>query len=275
VDWKRSPHLAAASLLTQHGTAEEGEPGGDVTTLMILEHDALAQQRLEAALQRVAPEVVIAGARASVREAQQWFAEHPAPDLVVAEIQLADGLSFELFEQASLVCPVVFCADDDEHLAQAMAAGGLDYLLRPVKDDELARAFGRYRRLQAHFLGRRRRLARKAGEPRRILARRRDGFAALGLEQVAYFVVDERQADVVTSDGHRFSVDQTLAELESSLDPARFFRVNRQYLVAASAIDGFRPFVKGKLLVELSPAPADHVIVSQENAAKFRAWLCG
>lgn len=245
------------------------------TTLVILENDVLEQQHLEAALLRVAPEAVIASALPSIRAALQWFAENQAPDLVFADVQLADGLSFEIFEQASLICPVVFCANYDAYVAKAMAAGGIDCLLKPVKDDELARAVGRYRRLEAHFLGRRRDLIRKTVEPRRILARRRDGFAALGLEQVAYFVVDERQADVVTSDGHRFSIDQTLAELESSLDPARFFRVNRQYLVAASAIDGFRPFVKGKLLVELSPAPADQVIVSQENAAKFRAWLCG
>jgi two-component system LytT family response regulator len=110
---------------------------------------------------------------------------------------------------------------------------------------------------------------------RRLLARRRDGFVTLAIEQVAYFVVDDKLVDVVTRDGRRFGVDRTLGELEAELDPSEFFRVNRQYLVAAAAVGGFRPFAKGKLLVDLVPVPASEVVVSQENAARFRAWLAG
>jgi DNA-binding LytR/AlgR family response regulator len=173
-----------------------------------------------------------------------------------------------------VTCPFIFCTAYDEYVIEAMTAGGIDYLLKPIKEDELARALGRYRRLEAHFADRVRSVAKAIVQPRRILARRRDGFAALALDQIAYFVVDDKQPGVVTRDGQRYDVDQTLAELEASLDPARFFRVNRQYLVAAAAITGFRPFVKGKLLVDLAPPPAGDVIVSQENAGKFRDWLC-
>lgn len=246
-----------------------------MTSIVILEDEAPARERLEAALHRVAPELSIAGALPSISSAVDWFRAHPSPDLVLADIQLADGLSFEIFDQTPLTCPVVFCTAYDEYVIEAMSAGGIDYLLKPIKDDDLLRAVGRYRRLEVHFAERIRAVARKLGEPRRILARRKEGFVALALEQVAYFAVDDKQAEVVTREGQRFEVDQTLAELEATLDPSRFFRVNRQYLVAASAIEGFRPYIKGKLLVDLSPSPTGDVIVSQENASRFRTWLRG
>jgi DNA-binding LytR/AlgR family response regulator len=261
-----------------------------MTSIVILEDEALARERMAAALQRVAPEAAVAGSISSVAEALQWFRAHPMPDLVLADIQLADGVSFELFEQLELGCPVVFCTAYDRHAIEAMTAGGIDYLLKPVQDRDLARALDRYRRLEEHFAERAERaektdrvdrvdrvrsVARAPSEPRRILARKRDGFVALPIERVAYFAVEEEQADVVTKDGQRFGIDQTLAELEATLDPASFFRVNRQYLVAASSVEGFRPHLKGKLQVSLSPAPPGEVIVSQVNAARFRAWLRG
>jgi DNA-binding LytR/AlgR family response regulator len=242
--------------------------------VLILEDEAPARARLEAALGRVAPAAEVAAAHASVAHALAWFASHPAPDLVLADIQLADGLSFEVFA-GGITCPAVFCTAYDEYVIEAMTAGGIDYLLKPIKDDALARALARYDRLAAHFADRVRAVASRLASPRRILARRRDGFVAVGVDEIAYFVVDDKQADVVTRDGRRYGVDQTLGELEASLDPARFFRVNRQYLVAAAAIGGFRPFVKGKLLVDLAPAVDGDVIVSQENATRFRTWLRG
>jgi DNA-binding LytR/AlgR family response regulator len=181
-----------------------------------------------------------------------------------------------VFERAAIGCPVVFCTAYDEYIVDAMAAGGIDYLLKPIRDDDLARALGRYRRLEAHFADRVRAVARAiARPPRRLLARRRDGFVTLAIDQVAYFVVEDKLVDVVTRDGRRYSLDRPLGELEAELDPAEFFRVNRQYLVAAAAVAGFRPHVKGKLFVELAPAPPTEVIVSQDNAARFRAWLRG
>ncbi len=244
--------------------------------VVILEDEAPARQRLEEAIRRLAPATTVVAALPSVAQAAAWFAAHPAPDLVLADIQLADGLSFELFERGALDAPVVFCTAYDEYVLSAMAAGGIDYLLKPVRDDDLARALDRYQRLEARFAERVRGVARAlARPPRRLLARRRDGFATVALDQVAYFVVDDKLVDVVTRDGRRLGLDRTLGELEAELDPVEFFRVNRQYLVAAGAITGFRPWTKGKLAVELAPPATGPVLVSQDNAARFRAWLRG
>ncbi len=246
-----------------------------MTTVAILEDEAPARERLEAALRRVEPTVVVAPPLTSVSDAVAWLAANPV-DLVLADIQLADGLSFEVFEHVALTCPVVFCTAFDEYAIEAMAAGGIDYLLKPIKDAELVRALGRYRRLEAHFADRVRAVAAKlARPPRRLLARTRDGFVTLALDEVAYFFVDDKLVEAIARDGRRLGIDRPLAELEGELAGSDMFRLNRQYLVAPSAVRGFKPFVKGKLLVELMPAAPSDVIVSADNAARFKAWLGG
>jgi DNA-binding LytR/AlgR family response regulator len=247
-----------------------------VRTVVILEDEAPARARLEEALGRVVPDAVVVAALDSVVRGEAWLVANPHPDVLLADIQLADGLSFELFERVELACPVVFCTAYDEYAIEAMTAGGIDYLLKPIHDADLQRALARYTKLEAHFRERVRNIARSISRPpRRLLVRRRDSFVALEIAHVAYFAVDDKLVDVITRDGQRYGIDRTLAELEAELDPADFFRVNRQYLVAAGAVTGFRSFVKGKLLVELEPAPTAEVIVSQENAARFRSWLRG
>ena len=243
--------------------------------VFVIEDEAPAREWLERAIGRVEPTATVAGSAASVAEALAWLAANPAPDLVLADIQLGDGLSLEIFDRAPPGCPVIFCTAYDEFAIEAMQRDAIDYLLKPLREPDLARALAKRRRLEAHFTERVARLSRQLGTPqrRRLLVRRRDAFVALSLDEVAYFVVDDKLVDVVTRDARRFAVDRTLGDLEAELDGAEFFRVNRQYLVHASAVASFRPFVKGKLVVELAPAAGGEVIVSQENAARFRTWL--
>ena len=246
-------------------------------TILVLEDEAPARTWLTQVLARHRPNAAVT-ALASVADALAWLAAHPAPDLILADIQLADGLSLEIFERAQPGCPVIFTTAYDEYLVEAMQRDGIAYLLKPLREEDVAGALAKYDRLESHFTERVRGLLDSArsrlGAPRRLVARRRDGFVVLSLAEIAYFVVVDKLVEVVTRDGRRFDVDQTLGDLERDLAD-EVFRVNRQYLVHASAVAGFRPFVKGKLLVELAPAAAEEVIVSQENAARFRAWLAG
>ena len=249
-------------------------------TILILEDEAPARAWLTQVLARHRPNAAVT-ALASVGDALAWLAAHPAPELILADIQLADGLSLEIFERAQPGCPVIFTTAYDEYMIDALQRDGIAYLVKPLREEDVAGALAKYDRLESHFTERVRGLLggwigrrSRPGAPRRLVARRRDGFVVLSLAEIAYFVVVDKLVEVVTRDGRRFAVDQTLGELESDL-AGEVFRVNRQYLVHASAVAGFRPFVKGKLLLELAPAAADEVVVSQENAARFRAWLAG
>jgi DNA-binding LytR/AlgR family response regulator len=241
--------------------------------VLILEDEPPARARLEQALAHSGVAIVVEAALASVAQAVAWLGSRPAPDLILADIQLADGLSLEIFDRVALTCPVIFCTAYDEYLVDAMARGGIDYLLKPIRDDDVARALGKYRRLEAHFAQRVQALREVLQPRRRLVVRRAGGFVAVAIDEVAYFVVDDKLVDVVTRDGRRFGADQTLGELEQQLPPGAFFRINRQYLVRAEAITGFRPHLKGRIAVELSPPTKDDVVISQENAGRFRVWI--
>lgn len=246
--------------------------------VLLLEDEPPARDRLAQAVLRVDASCEIVAALATVDEALAWLASNPAPELVLADVQLADGLSFEIFERHDTPIPVVFCTAFDQYVLDAMATNGIDYLLKPVRDDALARALDKYRRLQKHFEGTAavRAVAQTIGRPRgRILAKSGGAMVPIAVDDIAYLVVRDKLATVVTRDGARHDVDRSLGELEAELDPMRFFRVNRQVLASAAAIVRVHPWTKGRLRVELAPAAAEDVIVSQPTAPRLRDWLGG
>jgi DNA-binding LytR/AlgR family response regulator len=246
--------------------------------LFVVEDEAPARERLIETIGRVEPAARIAGVAASVREARAWLAVHPPPDLMLLDVQLADGLSFDLFTPGTVTCPAIFATAYDEFVLEAFKANAIDYVLKPVGDEALARAFAGYRRLKSHFAADVARLAADvAAAPartrQRILARSGAGFLSLRLEDVAWFVSVDKTTWAVARDGQRHAVDASLAELEVQLDPQRFFRINRQVIVAATAVRGFRPSGKGRLELQLVPAATATLSVTQERAAAFREWL--
>lgn len=246
--------------------------------VLLLEDEPPARDRLAQAVLRVDPSCEIVAALATVGDAIAWLAGNPAPQLVLADIQLADGLSFEVFASHDAPIPVVFCTAFDQYVLDAMATNGIDYLLKPIRDDALARALEKYRRLQRHFEGAAavQAVARAIGRPRtRILAKAGGAMVPIATEDIAYLVVRDKLATIVTKDGKHHDVDRPIGELEAELDATRFFRLNRQVLASASAIARVHPWTKGRLRVELVPPCADDVIVSQPSAPRLREWLGG
>lgn len=246
--------------------------------LFLVEDEVPACERLIETIGRVEPAARIAGVAASVREARAWLATNPAPDLMLLDVQLGDGLSFELFASETVACPAIFATAYDEFVLEAFRANAIDYVLKPVGDEALARAFAGYRRLRSHFApdvaGVATALAAAPPRPRqRILARSGAGFLSLRLDEVAWFVSVDKATWAVGGDGRKHGIDASLAELEAELDPRCFFRINRQVIVAATAVRGFRPSGKGRLELQLAPATTTTLSVTQERAAAFRAWL--
>lgn len=240
--------------------------------VVILEDEPPALAGLTRALARVAPDARVVASAASVREAVALLRHAaPAPDLVLADVQLADGPSLAVFDEVAVRCPVVFVTAHDEHVMAALRAGGIDYLLKPVADARLAEAIDKVRRLEGHFVGR------AGGAPgafrRRILVKRGIDWVSIPIAEVAYFKAEHKVVVLVPRTGASLLVDQTLGELEAQLDPAEFFRVNRAYLAHHEAVTRFRAYLKGRLLVDLAPPASEDVVVSQENAARFKAWL--
>ena len=241
--------------------------------VLILEDERPAVAQLERALAKWDASIVVEAAIESVRGAIAWLRAHPEPDLILADLRLADGLSLRVFEEVRVSCPVIFTTAHDDYVLQAMEKNAIDYLLKPIEPARLARALDKYARLREHFGGRLAALAADIGkEPARVLARRGAAFVAVPLERVAWFTTEYKQTVLVERDGTRLLVDEALGDLETRLGVA-VFRLNRQYLARAEAVAAFESAGRGRIVVTLEPRTNDDVVVSQESASAFKAWM--
>lgn len=245
--------------------------------IFIAEDEPPARERLIATLARVAPAAQVLGHSDTVRGTAAWLASHPAPDLLLLDIQLADGLSLELFRDSQLALPTIFTTAYDQFALQAFRALALDYLLKPVSEAALAQALGKreqWRRLYGLNVDELLQRLRPAPAFRqRLLARVGTQFHSPAVEQIAYFTALDKACVATGLDGRRYQLDETLNELERQLDPQHFFRANRQLLVAVAAVQGFSASGRGRLLLQLRPDAAGEYSISQERAAAFKAWI--
>lgn len=245
--------------------------------LVLLEDEPPAMAHLRAAVLAAEPAARIEAEIATLADARAWFSEHEPPDLVISDIVLADGNALALFRDGGVRCPVVFATAYDGHLLEAFRCAAIDYLLKPIDPADVARA------LRKHFdmrellapRGEQRPVAQADAPPaaprRRILARLGSTLHAVEIDDVAYFLADDKLTVVVTTAGRELLVDPSLTTLAREVDPSAFFRANRGALIHARAVRGVRSLGKGRLEVTLEPART--VVVSQENGAAFKAWL--
>lgn len=245
--------------------------------ILILEDEQPAAEKLIGGIRTSEPDAEIFGPIRSVREGIAWLDGHPHPDLILADIQLTDGISFEVFRQRTVTCPIIFATAYDEYLIEALGHTSIDYLLKPIRQEALDRALKKYLRLREHFTGDigsmlREYLGRDGKVRERIVVRKGIDFVSVPVEEVAYFHTQHKIVFLVDRSGSRSVVDKTLTELEQELDPARFFRANRKFIVHIRSLGRFKTLEKGKLLLEITPSPGEQIVVSQENAAAFRAW---
>lgn len=246
-------------------------------TILIIEDEQPAGERLAAMVREFDPSAAILGTLRSIVESVAWLSSHPAPDLILADIQLTDGLSLEIFRRVPVTSPLIFTTAYDEHVLSAFEFTSIDYLLKPVDKEKLFRALRKYLVLKTHFHGDVLALIGRMGNNGvardRLVVKKGMDFVSIRMDQVAYFFTEHKLTFLVDTDGRRYIVDRPLSDLESELDPRRFFRLNRKYLAHVAAIVRFRSHEKGKVLVELKPAVSGEVVVSQEQAAAFKVWI--
>ncbi|TGD79855.1 LytR/AlgR family response regulator transcription factor [Hymenobacter wooponensis] len=258
-------------------------------TVLLLEDEYPAAERLQRLLLQAAPEAQVAAVLDSVTGAVQWLSANPAPDLILSDIQLADGLSLDVFDQLVVRSPVIFTTAYDAYAIRAFKTNSVDYLLKPVKLAELQAALAKLREWRAapaatpekeetaHRLERLLDTLPRADRhyKNRFLVRSGEQLLPLAATQVAWFQSRHENTTLAATDGRRFVVDYTLEQLEALLDPTQFFRLNRQFIAQLPAVQRLHPHFNGKLLLDLHPAPSEEVLVSREKAGAVKQWLEG
>jgi two-component system, LytTR family, response regulator LytT len=251
--------------------------------ILIIEDEEPAANRLQKLILDIDPNVRFSGPIVSVASGVKWFAEHPVPDLVLSDIQLADGLSFALFRQIDVPCPVIFTTAYDEYALSAFKLNSIDYLLKPIKREELADALAKYKRLaQSNTTPRHTDMEKllsaysasiKTAFKKRFIVRYGEHIKTIAIEDIVYFYTEDKINFLHTREGRRYTIDYNLDTLEQLLDPATFFRINRQYIIAIYAIEEMFSYSKSRVLIKLNPPARHETIVSAERAAAFKRWL--
>ncbi len=247
--------------------------------ILILEDEPLAAKRIEALVKSLEPTAEILGKLESVRSAVKWLNEHPQPDVILMDIQLADGLSFEIFQQADVSAPIIFTTAYDEYAIRAFKVNSVDYLLKPVEKDELEAALEKLKAQKgatSHTqIGKAldALLSQKTDWKTRFLLKAGARFDIVETGDVAYLYAEDKVVFLVTKEQKKYYVDETLDELEQKLNPALFFRINRKYLAQLSSIERIEPHFNGRLKIKLRHREDDDIYVSREKAEVFKKWL--
>ncbi len=250
--------------------------------VLIIEDEPAAARKLRRLLEADPRITAIAGEADSIESAVQWQQTHPRPDLIFSDIELADGLSFEIFRQWPDCPPIVFVSAYDQYALEAFRSPGVDYLLKPVNPEDLKRAVDKYFSLKGRGQQIDLEMLRNAFEnlntavtPRRFLVRFGEKLVALQAEEAAYYLVENRIVFYMATNGKRYPLDHSLDEVESMLDPVRFFRINRQFIVQVKAISNMHVVSKSRVKLELNPPYMGDTIVSKERSPQFRVWIQG
>jgi DNA-binding LytR/AlgR family response regulator len=248
--------------------------------VFIIEDEPHAAARLENLISELLPDAKIVGKVDSVKQAVAWFTTHDAPDVALMDIQLADGLSFGIFEQCKVSCPVVFTTAYDQYAVKAFKVNGVDYILKPVDKDELSNALKKVSvsteapsadallqnigaAVQMLMKKYKTRFVIKVGEHLRTIE----------VDNIHYFYSQDKATFCVTAEGRNFILDFTIEQLEEMLNPEDFFRINRKYFVRASAIQDIISYTNSRLRLVLKGSDDSDIIVARERVQEFRQWL--
>jgi len=243
---------------------------------IIIEDEKPAVEKLTRALARADAELQVLACLNSVKQATEWLVNNPKPDLIFMDIELSDGLSFQILEQTSIQSPVIFTTAFDEYWQEAFEQNSIDYLLKPIKQDKLEAALSKYHRLKDHFANNLQQLLqsqRQTEFKKKFLVKRGTDYISIKSDEIAYFYASHKVVCLVNKHGQRFILDDSLAELEPQLDPATFYRVNRKYLINLNSIQRIRSYPKSKLQLDLSPAVEEEILIAQENVSAFKDWM--
>jgi DNA-binding LytR/AlgR family response regulator len=251
--------------------------------ILIIEDEPFARSELIRLLNGIGREFTILDQIDTVEDSVEWLQSHPAPELIFLDIQLADGLSFEIFRQVEIHSPIIFTTAFNEYAIKAFQLNSIDYLLKPVSPEALEKALMKLDDFRSMFSQQKPWLDQQQMESllkmmnreykTRILLKTGDQIKSVGMEEVAYFYAEDDVVFAMLKSKSRAIVDYTLNQLETELDPKYFHRLTRGSIARITAIKKVSKYFNSRLLVELEPPAEDKILVSRVNVPEFLKWL--
>ena len=243
---------------------------------VIIEDETAAARNLQALLRQVDPDIEICATLESIAESVEWMASNSHPDVVFMDIHLADGDSFRIFDLVSIECPIIFTTAYDQYALRAFSVNSIDYLLKPIAQQDLERAMTKLRRLTPSERSEMRRKIDTVVEserPRSFLVQVKDRIIPLKVEDVAYFYTSDETVWAYTDDGRTYMINRTLDKLSAVLPPDEFYRANRQFIVSRRSVEDISVWFGSRVAVNVCPEAPERIIVSKERSGEFKRWL--
>lgn len=251
-----------------------------ILKVIIIEDELPAFKRLSKLLQEATKgKIEILAHLDSIEASLAWFAANPAPHVAFLDIHLADGSAFDLLKKEKPGCPVIFTTAYDQYALEAFKTDGLDYLLKPVKKEDLFLALQKRNRFAKLFsqnnAAEEAPITNAQAFKKRFIVRFGEHIKTLDVEEIAYCFSSHKATCACTFTGQVYPIDYNLDALEQMLNPMDYFRVNRQFITHIRAIKEMKTYSKGRVFLALQPATDESLIVSSEKSAKFKKWLGG
>lgn len=252
--------------------------------VLIIEDENLAAKRICKMVEEHEPGFIIEGITDSIESSVNWLNSHPHPDLILMDIELADGQSFEIFNRVDVKSTIIFTTAYDEFAIRAFKVNSIDYLLKPIDPDELKRSFDKLKvltgdkdkglhRLDVDSIVQALREKKMPTFKQRFLVKQGQRLIPVEISEIAFFYTEDKISFIRTFSDQRYIVDHSLDELEDLLNPIDFFRANRQFIVSPRSLEGIHHHFNGKLKINLKPVSSEDVYVSRERASDFKKWL--
>lgn len=255
--------------------------------VFIVEDEELAVKKLRKTLEMVDETAEVVGVADGIRTSVNWLQSNPSPDLILMDIELCDGQSFEIFDKVQIKSTVIFTTSYDEYALKAFKVNSIDYLLKPVQKDDLKAALDKLKHMKEMYGKQHESTAlnveslvkelQQKLQPKefrkRFLVKHAQKLVSVDVEEIAYFYSDGRLNFFKTYDNRKFVVDYTMDELEDMLDPARYFRISRSFYVSINSIDQIHDYFGNRLLLHLKPVVDKESIVSREKVTDFKLWM--
>ncbi|MCD8079344.1 MAG: LytTR family DNA-binding domain-containing protein [Bacteroides sp.] len=247
--------------------------------VLIVEDETIAYEYLTELIGRVDPDIEIVAVTESISQTTKWLNTHPSPDLIFMDIHLSDGSAFSIFDLITVETPIIFTTAYDEYAINAFKVNSIDYLLKPVEEEDLRKAIGKFRKLtspeRVRYLEQQAQTNYSGNYFRKLLVAHRDNLVPVDVEQIVYFYTSDHQTSICLTDGRQFTYNKTLDSIIQNLDPVMFFRANKQFIVSKEHVTNITIWFDRRLLITLRTDTPERIYVSKNRSTEFKEWMMG
>lgn len=256
--------------------------------VLIVEDEKHNASKLKRKLQLVDRDIEVLDVTETIEETVSWLRSHQEPDLIFLDIELSDGQSFEIFKKIKVNCPIIFTTAYDEYALKAFELNSIDYLLKPIKEEDLSKALTKLENLKKSLVGNDQSNAASiekllqdlkssvaVSQPKRdrFLSKMGQRLVSVDIQDIAYFFSRNKISHIRTKEGKDYVLDYNMDEIQQMVDSTRFFRLNRQVIASIESIDKTNFYFNNKLKISLLPVFEEEVLVSRERASEYKKWM--